>query len=209
MRPFVLPAAWLAMLAACGSPDTAAAPPATSRSTLPAPAVPASVGVSAVAAQAPGGARSVEVANDLYAFAYAYPEAAGKIPGIRHALDTELEKSRAELTSESNNDEAAARKDGYPYRAHESRTTWKVVTSLPDWLSLSAQVYVFSGGAHGMTAFDTLVWDKRAGARLAPIDLFTSKDAFRTVTRAPFLRRARPRAGKAARAAGRCRLRRL
>ncbi len=34
---------------------------------------------------------------------------------------------------------------------------WKVVADLPRYLSLSADMYLYTGGAHGNSAFDSLV----------------------------------------------------
>lgn len=133
-----------------------------------------------------GGARTVEVENPLFEFNYAYPAKVGAIPGLKAMLDARLDKDRAELEAASRKDQAEAAKDGYPYRAHSSGTKWQVVTDLPRWLSLSAEMYEYSGGAHGMTFFDSLLWDREAEVSRAPADLFTSKAALSRVLREPF-----------------------
>lgn len=134
---------------------------------------------------APSG-RSVEVSNDLYEFSYAYPDAVGATPGVAALLDTRLEEARNRLIAAARDDRAAAKKDGYPYRPHSFGAKWSVVTALPDWLSLSAEIYTYTGGAHGMTVFDTLLWDRRADTVREPADLFTSADALRAAVRTPF-----------------------
>lgn len=134
----------------------------------------------------PASGRAVEVSNDLYEFSYAYPDAVGAIPGFAALLDTRLEEARGQLISSARDDRAAAQKDGYPYRPHSFGAKWSVVTDLPDWLSLSAELYTYSGGAHGMSAFDALLWDRRAGTARKPADLFASMDALRAAIRVPF-----------------------
>ncbi len=140
--------------------------------------------VAAIAAPAP--ARSVKVKTALYEFGYAYPAQAAALPPVKAILERDLAKTRAGLIRESTQDQREAKKSDYPYRPHSSDTTWKVVTNLPGWLSLSSQFYAYSGGAHGNTGFDTLLWDKAAKARRQPIALFTSTAAFASAVKAPF-----------------------
>ncbi|SFF74459.1 protein of unknown function [Novosphingobium sp. CF614] len=142
---------------------------------------------SEAASQAPPGTgRSIDVANDLYEFTYSYPDAAGAIPGLKDMLDSRLAGARSELASSARDDQAAAKKDGFPYRPHGYGAKWSVVTDLPGWLSLSADLYMYSGGAHGMSNFDSLLWDRRAEVARKPQDLFTGTDALRGAIRDSF-----------------------
>ncbi|MCJ2186947.1 DUF3298 and DUF4163 domain-containing protein [Novosphingobium beihaiensis] len=136
----------------------------------------------------PAGAmgRSVAASNDLYEFSFSYPDAAGAIPRLKDLLDTRLYDAREQLASTSSDEEKAAKKEGFPYRPHSYGATWKVVTDLPGWLSLSAELYSYAGGAHGMSNFDSLLWDRRVEKVRKPTDLFTSTDALRKAIREPF-----------------------
>lgn len=74
------------------------------------------------------------------------------------------------------------------------------VTDLPAWISLSTLVGFYSGGAHPNYVYDTVLWDRIAAKRRAPVDLFTSKEALRGAIRARFCeeldrQRARKRSG--------------
>lgn len=66
---------------------------------------------------------------------------------------------------------------------------WAVAADTGRFLSIFAESYVYSGGAHGNTGFDALIWDREAGrgqgAALAPADLFTSLDALEKALRVP------------------------
>jgi hypothetical protein len=135
---------------------------------------------------APAPARSVKVNNALYEFSYSYPAQAAALPPVKAILERDLAKTRAALISESTQDRRDAKKSNYPYRAHSTVISWKVVTALPGWLSLSSQLYAFTGGAHGNSGFDTLLWDKAAKVRRQPIDLFVSPAAFAAAVKAPF-----------------------
>jgi hypothetical protein len=70
------------------------------------------------------------------------------------------------------------RRADFPYRAHSHLQAWQRVTSTPRFLSLSAEIGTYTGGAHGMTNFDTLLWDRNRRKQLKPLDLFTSGEAF-------------------------------
>ncbi|WP_338466463.1 DUF4163 domain-containing protein [Novosphingobium sp. ZN18A2] len=159
------------LLAACsggGSPDDAGG------------------GAQAASSPAPATARTVKEANDLYSFAYSYPAQAGAIPALKTWLDADLDKAKSELANEAKDARDDAERQGYPFRPYDRTEHWKVVASLPGWLSLSGETYAFTGGAHGMTGFETLLWDKAADTRRKPIDLFVSEDALRGAIRKDF-----------------------
>ncbi|KHK92722.1 DUF4163 domain-containing protein [Novosphingobium malaysiense] len=130
--------------------------------------------------------RSVEVSNDLYEFTFSYPDAAGAIPQLKDLLDSRLYAARDQLASSARDERKAARQEGFPYNPHSYVAKWAEVTNLPNWLSLSAEIYTYTGGAHGMSAFDSLLWDRRAETARKPRDLFASTDALRQAIREPF-----------------------
>jgi len=167
--------------AACNGPrgDAPATPspsPTPARAATP-PAPPPTPTASATASVGSNGARSVSEETDDFLFEYSYPKEAGRIPALARLLDGRLEHSRAELAQQS----AAARKDargaGFPYNKYSLTIAWKVVSDLPEWLSLSAKVSSYAGGAHGNYGFDSLVWDKQHTRALQAIDLFQSPAA--------------------------------
>jgi len=137
-------------------------------------------------AATPGAARAVEQSDALIDFAYSYPAAAGAIPKLKRELDVELDQARADLIAKATAQRAEAKQDGYPFNPFGSWTGWKVVTDLPGWLSLSADVGSFEGGAHPNHGFTALVWDRRANLRRDPIDLFISKAALSAAIRKDF-----------------------
>jgi hypothetical protein len=134
----------------------------------------------------PSPGRIEKLKTDLYEFEYSYPAQVSAIPGLKALLDDDLAKSRAELETGSKADQVEAAKNAYPYRPHSSGAKWQVVADLPRWLSLSAELYEYSGGAHGMTFFDSRLWDREASVARAPADLFASRAALSRVLREPF-----------------------
>jgi hypothetical protein len=141
------------------------------------PADEATTASASASASVSGGAKSVAESNDVWDFKYAYPAQAGRIAPLRAMLDSRQEKALADLKREAIDGRAAADEAGFPFHAYALMVEWKTVTDLPDWLSLSSEIYSFSGGAHGNTGFDTLLWNKRTNKALEPIALFVSSDA--------------------------------
>ncbi|HKX79475.1 MAG TPA: DUF4163 domain-containing protein [Novosphingobium sp.] len=179
----IVPFLAAALLASCQganeSPDEAAETPVASG---------AAAGSSApeAAAVPAGKARKVAEESDLYSFEYAYPAQADAIPELRAILDARLAKDRTELATEARNFKKEAEADGFPYRPSSREIAWLVVSDLPDWLSLSAEGYVYSGGAHGMSFFDTLLWDRKARTVREPTELFASTAALSSAIGVPF-----------------------
>lgn len=139
----------------------------------------------AAAIAAPVG-RTVKEENALYAFDYSYPAQAAAIPGLRVSLDADLSTRLGKLKAEATAGRDEARKGGFPYHAYAWSQKWQVVTSLPGWLSLSAQYWTYTGGAHGMSWSGAMLWDRKANRARNPLDLFTSKAALAAAIRAPF-----------------------
>lgn len=186
-HPLVLAALILTACEGQGSSAEAAGAPAGAAS--PAATATASAGDGSAEATATAdtdGARDVDVENDLYLFEYSWPGAAGRIPGLRDELDKRMSDARTELAARAEEERKYAAENDFPYRKHSSGTAWRVVTDMPGWLSLSAEGYTFSGGAHGMTFFDTLLWDKEANRLREPVSLFSSPVDLRETIRPAF-----------------------
>jgi hypothetical protein len=112
-----------------------------------------------------------------YTFAYVAPSAATRLSSLRQWLEQDRARFRRTAATEAAADRVEAAKDGHPFHQHEATRAWKVVTETPLLLSLSAETYRYTGGAHGGTAIDSLVWDKVRSRRLDPRALFVSADA--------------------------------
>lgn len=171
----------LAMLlpAACSDKQDAAPQPQASAS-------PAAAAAPSTPAAPPAQARKVEVQNALIQFDYAYPAEAAAIPALKGLLDADLDKRQREITAEAQEGRAEAKQSGYDFNPYGHSTDWTVVTDLPGWLSLTAQRWEFTGGAHGNPWTEALLWDKAASARRKTEDLFVSKAALSSAIRLPF-----------------------
>lgn len=120
-------------------------------------------------------------------FSYNWPAEVSAIPALAARLAAERDTLLAEQTGEW---EAAMREfAGEDCAACTSRAfekSWEVVANLPRFLSLSASFYEYSGGAHGNTAHDALVWDRERQAGFSPTTMFTSTAALQQALGAPW-----------------------
>lgn len=176
-------------LAACSGKGGDDAAPAASGSTGVAAsgaATGASAAPSVAASAASAAARSVDESNELYELQYSYPAAAAAIPALKTEFDGDIDKERAELISNAKGLRAEAKKEGFPFNPLGRWTAWKVVTDLPDWLSLSADESSYEGGAHPNHGYDALLWDRKANVKRDPDDLFTSDKALSAAIRKDF-----------------------
>lgn len=121
-----------------------------------------------------------------FTFAYSYPAAAARITRLRAWFEAERASLRARVARDAAADRRAAAKDGYPFRPYEVRKSWAVVTETPVFLSLSSELYTYSGGAHGNTGSGALLWDKKAGQRIDTKSVFVSGEALDAAIRAPY-----------------------
>lgn len=171
------------LLVSCNQRDEAKDPSsAAASSTAAAPAA------APTAAALPAAARKVKEESDLYIFDYAYPAAAAAIPALKAWLDAHIDKERSELVADATESKQGAEKEGFPYRTYSRGYDWKVVTETPGWLSLSSIVSTYTGGAHPNYVFDTILWDKQAGKRRDPKDMFVSTEALAKAIQPEFCR---------------------
>ena len=162
----------LALLSACWG-EVEDAPPPTATAT----ATSGAEGEGPDGVLATGGAREVSERTDLFIFEYSYPQAAGEVEELAAWLDTRLAQEREGLAAEATRDRREASANGFPFNTYSSSTEWKVVASLPDWISLSADLSSYQGGAHPNYAFDSIIWDRARGVALEPMAFFTSANA--------------------------------
>lgn len=173
------------VLAACSSSTTpgnhAAAVNATPAAANAAPAT------SPTAAPSPT-AKAVARAekNDLLDYGYSYPAEAASIAALKAVLDQRGDQAKAKALADARADQKAATTDDFPFHAHYYHADWTVAADTPRFLSLVGTIATFTGGAHGMTVFDPLLWDKQNAKPVEVADLFASHQALETALRSRF-----------------------
>ena len=119
-------------------------------------------------------------------FAYAYPAEAAAIPALVDKFARDMAATKADALKMAKEDSAAAKESGYPFRPHSLETQWSVAADTPRFLALQSQTYVYTGGAHGMTGYDAVLWDKARKQESSVKALMTSPAAFSTAVRDRF-----------------------
>jgi hypothetical protein len=96
----------------------------------------------------------------LMEFLYAWPAEAAAVPAIEAKFRKDMETGRADALKMAEEDRKSAQQSGFPFHAHSLETRWTVAADTPRFLSLQSSRYTYTGGAHGMTGYDALLWDK-------------------------------------------------
>lgn len=116
--------------------------------------------------------------SDMLEFSYAYPAQAAAIPFLVDKFGKELTSSKTDALGMAKDDKAAAAQSGFPFHAHSLETKWTVTGDTPRFLALRSETYVYTGGAHGMTGYDSLLWDKARKRETSVKAVMTSPAAF-------------------------------
>ena len=183
--PAMLAGSAILALAACSSGKSEAASEAsTPVAEKAAPAAPAKADHVAATGQAGDkGEVAVEEKTGGYTFHYSYPAQVNGLPVLKKRLDEEGKAAKTELVQWAKEGQEGAKSDARPFNPYDLVSTWSVVTDLPGWLSLSNEPYSFTGGAHGNTGYDGILWDKKAHQDRKPESLFLSAAAMEKVLR--------------------------
>ncbi|WP_176596074.1 MULTISPECIES: DUF4163 domain-containing protein [Sphingobium] len=124
--------------------------------------------------------------TDLLEFGYSYPAQAAQIPALADKFGNALKVTKADALKMAREDQKAAKASGFPFHAHALQTRWTVTADTPRFLALESESYVYTGGAHGMTGYDALLWDKDRKRETAVEALMTSPATFAAAIRDRF-----------------------
>lgn len=124
--------------------------------------------------------------SEFLEFSYAYPAQAAAVPFLVDKFSKDAASSRADALKMAKDDSAAMKASGYPFRPHSVETKWRVEADTPRFLSLESESYVYTGGAHGMTGYDVVLWDKARRRETSVKAVMTSPAAFAAAIRDPF-----------------------
>lgn len=114
----------------------------------------------------------------LLEFLYAWPVEAAAVPPIVEKLRKDLTVGKADALKMAGEDQKAAQRSGFPFHAHSLETRWTVSADTPRFLALRSSTYTYAGGAHGMTGYDALLWDKARQRETSMQAVMTSPTAF-------------------------------
>lgn len=116
--------------------------------------------------------------TDTLEFVYAWPAQAEQIPALADKFRKAMTVAKADALKMAKDDQKSAQQSGYPYRAHSLEARWSVTADTPRFLALQSETYAYTGGAHGMTGYDALLWDKARRRETSIQATMTSPAAF-------------------------------
>lgn len=159
----------LLLLAACGSETTA-----RESANREAPAKAAVPAKPAAAGKKPE-AVLVEKETPLLTFTYGWPAKASAVPALHDHLRKNMAESETSSIESATEDRKIAQEGDYPFNGHSYEKVWKALGDSSRLLSLYAKINVYSGGAHGNSFYNTILWDRKLGRSLNLFELFTNK----------------------------------
>ena len=159
------------LLAACSSESDPA--PASDTATVASPAAAAAAAAPKAAAAT---ARKIEEKSDLLEFSYSWPAEAAAIAALNVRFEAQAAKARPEALAMAKEDRDG-RGPELPFNGHYFQAEWETMGDSPALLSLAGEIATFTGGAHGNSVYDALLWDRAAGRAMASADLFEDKGA--------------------------------
>lgn len=189
------------LMAGCSSPEEVARDTGIAQSTATAPAAPTPPAPPTPAADkvaftdnASDGTGDDAAKRD---FAYSWPAAVSASPELARQFTAERDKLLADQKSEwAASVKEFAGQDCVSCVNREFQKNWEVVADMPRFLSLSADVFEYSGGAHGNYWTEALVWDREAKAARDPKTMFTSKAALQDALGAAWCKALKVERGK-------------
>lgn len=134
----------------------------------------------------PAKAFKVEGKDEFLEFSFAYPASAAAIPTLVDKFRRQMDSAKLDALDMAKEDSAAAKSSGFPFHQHDLSISWTAAADTLRFLALQSQNYAYTGGAHGMTGYDMLLWDKERQRETAVKALMTSPQAFKAAITRPF-----------------------
>jgi len=120
-------------------------------------------------------------------FSYKWSAEAAAVPALDRRFRTDAANQRRKLAAMAAQDRRERLKNKMEWPAPYSfERKWTTAGQTARLLSLSSQTYVFSGGAHGNTNTQPLLWDRRLGREIALDNLLLRSGWWDGAIRKPF-----------------------
>lgn len=114
---------------------------------------------------------AIERKDGVLEFAYGWPGAAAAVPPLGAWLRAHADRQYEAAHKEAEEGRRGAKDGGFPFHAYSFEQHWSVAADTPAVLVLESEGYSFTGGAHGMPFFASLIWDRAAGKRLGTAEV--------------------------------------
>ena len=105
------------------------------------------------------------------------PDLPASEPKLTHRLRANVAKALAQYRKDAESAKKDAEAEKFEFRQYNLTVNWHVELNHPKFLSLINYTWIYSGGAHGNSTFETLAWDRAKQAALPLSDLFEGAGA--------------------------------
>ena len=119
-------------------------------------------------------------------FSYSWPAEVAAVPALVRRFTAERSRMLADQKADFTEGLSYADAEGCFGCNRDLARDWSVVADTPRFLVLSGSVYVYSGGAHGNTGFEALVWHRQARKAFDSKRMFTSAAALQAALGEPW-----------------------
>ena len=153
----------LLLLSACSQKATAPTANETGPAVAATPAKPVAPAVKAFA---------YDEENDLIEFHYGWSAEAAAVPQLVERFRKNREKVKAELLAGARQDKAMRDKEKIEFHGYMSSTQYDTAGQSGRLLSLSVEAGAYTGGAHGNSGTNAILWDRQAAKEIQVADLF-------------------------------------
>lgn len=125
----------------------------------------------------------------LLEFEYVIPPEAAARAVIRNWMTDQATKLKAMALKAAQQDQRSSREGGYEYRRHSDGTRWAATADTRSLMSFQGQHYFYTGGAHPMVNYLSLIYDRQKGALIRPGDMFNDPAVAVTALRPLYCKR--------------------
>jgi hypothetical protein len=126
----------------------------------------------AIAPSPPAKPFTYEDKTDLFEFDFSWSAEAAAVPELVRRFRSEMDKSKAALVAGATADRDRRKQEGFPFNPYSSTMTYATAGQSPRLLSLTAEGWEYTGGAHGNGGTSALLWDRAARREVKFADLF-------------------------------------
>jgi hypothetical protein len=120
---------------------------------------------------------SFERETETFTYSHGYPAEAAAIAPLARLLEAERAQGLADLEKEAAEAQKDAKANDYPYNPHMMSVSWSITGNTAPVLAMLGEISSYTGGAHGNTGYEALLWDKAAARRITIEQLFTDMKA--------------------------------
>jgi Deacetylase PdaC len=119
-------------------------------------------------------------------FSYSWSAEVSAVPALAKRFTADMRKQRAATIAGGTEYNAERKKRGEEPLGYMHSTAIETAGQSPRLLSLKIDVGEFTGGAHGNSGSDGLLWDRRLTREIAINDLFIQRNALTNLTRTAY-----------------------